>query len=476
LRLSDCIAKPQAIFLRWQSRPYPGYIGLYSAPSRNSRKNEAMPAKIDPATDLAARLLSTLEEQRRQGAVYPLTVRRLVELTDPAATEALVLKAVAKKKPFGERAVVAQPKTLNAPLALVEDTEQLAASPLLLEFVLGTLCSESQPALDLAKVKKAKLATRLKKPFEAALLRAVHAHALPPTVALVKIKNKPHLHLTRFPLVREPEEELAEVLVQTLQAQRERGEQAYPLTIPQLVQLARPEADGALLARALAQPAFKEAVVLAWPKDPATPLALAEDAAQLAGSALVLETVLRRGRVERGQALPVAALKKLLPGAPGRMFEQAVGQQVAERCLPGSVGAVWRLSGKKRETLLFLLEDVGATVAPVQEAPPRPAVPVAPEALPAPAAPPGEFGRLFEQAFADLDRQAGTHNLVSLVELRARLPHARPVFDAELLKLRQEGRFVLKLAEGRHGLSPAEQAAALVEEGRLLLYVARKLS
>jgi hypothetical protein len=91
--------------------------------------------------------------------------------------------------------------------------------------------------------------------------------------------------------------------------------------------------------------------------------------------------------------------------------------------------------------------------------------------VPAPLA----FAPAFEGVFNELDRQAGSHNLVSLVELRRVLPFARPVFDSELRKLRQEGRFILKLAEGRHGLTPAEQEAGIVEDGRLLLYVARKL-
>ena len=48
------------------------------------------------------------------------------------------------------------------------------------------------------------------------------------------------------------------------------------------------------------------------------------------------------------------------------------------------------------------------------------------------------------------------------------------VFNAELRKLRVAGRYTLSAAEGRHGISPEEHAAGIVEDGSLLLYVSRK--
>jgi len=84
------------------------------------------------------------------------------------------------------------------------------------------------------------------------------------------------------------------------------------------------------------------------------------------------------------------------------------------------------------------------------------------------------FAHAFDQAFADLDHRAGAHNFVSLRDLRAALAVSREVFDRELQKLRLAGRYGLSSAEGRHGLSPEEAAAAITEDGTLLLYVSRK--
>jgi hypothetical protein len=88
--------------------------------------------------------------------------------------------------------------------------------------------------------------------------------------------------------------------------------------------------------------------------------------------------------------------------------------------------------------------------------------------------PAGPFAQYFDQAFAELDRRGGAHNFVSLVDLRAALPVPRELFDSELHKLRVAGRYGLSSAEGRHGLSPEEAAAAIPEDGTLLLYVSRK--
>jgi hypothetical protein len=85
-----------------------------------------------------------------------------------------------------------------------------------------------------------------------------------------------------------------------------------------------------------------------------------------------------------------------------------------------------------------------------------------------------DFARLFDDAFARLDRERGGHNLVSLVGLRQSLPVSREAFDDGLRGLRRQGRYSLSAAEGRHGLSPEERQAGLVEDGTLLLYVSRR--
>ncbi len=60
------------------------------------------------------------------------------------------------------------------------------------------------------------------------------------------------------------------------------------------------------------------------------------------------------------------------------------------------------------------------------------------------------------------------------MDLRRLVPLAREPFDSGLRKLRIGGRYTLSAAEGRHGVSPEERAAGIVEDGSLLLYVSRK--
>lgn len=79
-----------------------------------------------------------------------------------------------------------------------------------------------------------------------------------------------------------------------------------------------------------------------------------------------------------------------------------------------------------------------------------------------------------ELAFAELDALAGRHNFVSLVDLRDRLGWNRAIFDAVLQRERAVGRFTLIGAEGRLGLTSAEKKAGILEDGCLLLYVARR--
>jgi len=412
-----------------------------------------MAKKPDPIADLSAKLLQALGQQRVLGpASYPLTLARLGELADAAAPPELVLQA-SKKKPFHGKVLLVQPKDVNTPLALLGDLEQLARSHLLLEYVVSSVCTPAAPTIDPAKL-KTKVPAKLKPAFAAAVTRAVQENALPASIGIVTVKNKPHLHWKQWPLPRDPVEVLAEGLVRALQARKQAG--AYPATVRQL-------ADGisaAQLKQAVAHPIFAAAVVLGT-KDIEGPAALADDRAALAGSALLLTTAFTRSKPGSAQALSAAELKKQVAPALVPSFVAAVTARLEAGELPAGFGRVWRHSAGKKDWLLFALADAGSV-------PPALAEVAAP--------PPVDFAAQFEEQFTQLNRAAGGHNLISLVELRRAVPVDRATFDAELLQLRRAGLFVLKLAEGRHGVSPAEQEAGIVEDGRLLLYVARKLS
>src|SRR5947209_2744633 len=103
--------------------------------------------------ELGERMLAVLGTQRTLGeGSYPLSLQRLIDLVDPQASPELIEKAISKKA-FKERVVVAQKSNRAAPVAPSEDLGQLASSPLLLEFVLGQVCTPASPTWSLSKLK-----------------------------------------------------------------------------------------------------------------------------------------------------------------------------------------------------------------------------------------------------------------------------------------------------------------------------------
>lgn len=442
-----------------------------------------MPAKKSPADELAEKMTAVLEGQRGLGAdAYPLTLRRLAELTDPAAPADLILKAaVTKKQPFAGRVVVSLPKNLDAPAALAEDLAALADSPLLLRTLLAALCTSASPTCDPSKL-KTKVTAKLKPAFAAALDRRVREAALPDGVALVAVRKKQHLHLTRFPLPRPPEVVLAENLLRVLEGQRALGEAHYPPTFGQLLQLTEPNLSATLLTKVLALPAVKTRLLVTL-KDAKhralAPVGLAEDAAQLAASPRLLQVVLELCRTPSQQLFTLAEVKKPVAPALAAAFAENIHRRLASRTLPAGIGSLLL----KAKPMLFLLSDVHSTSAPKREVPAEPIqrqgeVPA--ESVPSPTAvasssPPFDFAVRFDAAFRELERQARLPNFVSLVELRPALACDRATFDAELRKLRLAGRYTLSAAEGRHGIRPEEQDAGIVEDGALLLFVSRKV-
>jgi hypothetical protein len=141
-----------------------------------------------PANLLADKLLRVLAAQRALGPdSYPLTARRLVELTDPQAPAAVV-KLALNKKVFTQGAVLVRAKTLDAPVALAEDLAGLAASPLALEFLLRAAATAKTRALSPAALKE-KASGKVKKPFQDALNRHATECTLPPTVGWVLVRG-----------------------------------------------------------------------------------------------------------------------------------------------------------------------------------------------------------------------------------------------------------------------------------------------
>jgi hypothetical protein len=408
--------------------------------------------KLPPAVVLREHLLATLREHReRGGADYPTTLARLVHHAAADAAPEAVEKALGDKKFRNE--VVRAADSRESPVALKGDEERLAGSDLLLEFAVGQVSTAEEPQHPPARIAR-KLDKALREPFLAAVARRIEANDLPPAVAVDRVKNKPHLRLARHappPPPRDPAEALGERLLETLRAQRTSPD--YPVPLARLAGDGDPKA----VKKALGRPAFRGAALVVDIPEGETLALLAEDRDRVAGDPRLVRAALAAARTPDNQALPAPALAKKVAKELREPFAEAVERQAAGGNLPPGVGSL-RIGNKP---YLFLLSDVGA--------------PAVREPAPAPQPPPAiDFASMFDAAFERLDRQKGSHNLVSLVTLREEVPVDRPTFDAELHELRRVGRYSLSGAEGRHGLSPEERAAGIEEGGALLLFVSRR--
>jgi hypothetical protein len=441
------------------------------------------PPPRKPEEVIAERLLAKLESQGRPGAAeFPLTTTRLLELTELLATDKNTKKALSAPA-FADRVVFAVKKNPESPLALRQDLEPLTASPKLLEFALGLVCSEEKPTVALDKV-AAKLDRDLRGGFTETVGRLMDEQRLPESVGTLTLKAGPALFLKKWAPKVAPEMALAQKLVAILHERRSHGPDAYPLRLSQLLRHAgaNPEADAERIKKALAKEPFSSHVVVAIKNHPDSPAALAEDLERLAMSPLLLETLLTMTRSEDNHAQPLPDLMKKLTPAVQRPFE--TGFQAA--ALPPSVGSVLH----KGKRLLFLKTDVNRleeTPAPKLLPPPVPTrAPSQPNpiAAPAPSTRPSTthapataipFEEAFDAAYDQLEQRPGSENYVSLVELRKALPAVdRKTFDAKLLELQAAELYYLRQADGRFGFSPEEREAGIrTDDGALLLFVSR---
>jgi len=428
-------------------------------------------SKADPAAALAARIIQALEEQRNRGAgAYPLTLAQLPALVGAETTPAQIAKALGRK-PFAARLVVADKKTPDSPLVLAEDAAVLADSPLLLRFALNGLCTAAKPLQPFSKV-EGRVGKPLKAAFAAALRRRWEANSWPSGVAALAANGKPHLYLEAYPPP--PETVLPARLVRALQARKERGGAAYPATLRDLAEELAPAAPQTVAA-ALAHRSLKGEVVVGMAGTDA-PVALAADVVLLTDSPALLTAALTAARKPDNQALPPKDIKKAVGKTLQAAFERSLRARLESNSLPDGVVCL-RI---KKTPHLVLWQDI-AGAPQVRPAPPASQIaPGLPGVAPAPRQAGGytdgaSFARLFDEAFARLDRARGGNNLVSLVELRRALPAERSAFDQELKRLRREGLYSLAAAEGRHGLGDEERQAALIEDGTLLLFVSRRL-
>src|SRR5439155_3440855 len=125
-----------------------------------------MAARTNPASTLAEKMVRVLQSLRSLDAdSYPLSLRRLAELSDATAPARMILSAASpQQKAFRQYALAAR-KDLHAPVALKEDVQLLAASAQLLEFAFQVTRTEGTHAFTVPGLKK-KLTSDLQKPFQ----------------------------------------------------------------------------------------------------------------------------------------------------------------------------------------------------------------------------------------------------------------------------------------------------------------------
>jgi hypothetical protein len=418
------------------ARPREGQLELY-------RKD-----RLPPEAVLREQVLARLRTLRETDG-YPPALSDVLARVAPGVDDDLKAKLLADKE-LKAQLVVAIPGEDGSLVALAGDEERLGNSPALLEYAVGLLSTPEKPLWPIAKV-AGKLNKALRPAFEAAVEALIRENKLPASVVSAEVKGTPHLRLRKYEPPRPAGEVLAEKLVSALNAQRDGGE--YPVLLENLVQGTGVN-DAKVVKAALAQPAFKDTTTSVPLPGVGGPLvALAADRERLLADERLLEAALRVARSDNTQAVTVADLTKKVTKDAQAGFATALEKRLAETTLPKSIGSL-RIKGK---SYVFLLADVGTPPPPKKEEPT-----------------PVDFGRLFDEAFARLDQQKGSHNLVSLVTLRQEVAVDRATFDHGLRELRRAGRYSLSAAEGRDGISHEEREAGINEEGTLLLFVSRK--
>jgi hypothetical protein len=153
--------------------------------------------------ELAERMVRVLESQRPLGGnAYPPTLRRLAVLCGLNESDPRVIKAVGQDT-FKQRAVVAWNKDRKpdcdalaflAPSDTLDEAVEGVAPAVLVALLKGAAETKTQ-ALSVTKLRD-KLTERLKKPFQAAIKRAIERRSLPPEVAWILINNAQSLFLT----------------------------------------------------------------------------------------------------------------------------------------------------------------------------------------------------------------------------------------------------------------------------------------
>ena len=260
-------------------------------------------------------------------------------------------------------------------VVLLEDRDQLLASPVLLEYLLTGATTKTKPLVTVGYL-KAHLVDDLRQGFEEAVNRWLAEGGLPPTVGVLRTRRKQSC--TRS--ARSPRPGCwARSCCMPCWPGIARAAAPIRAPLDQLVALADPQSSPELVRKALADKSLKDRLLAALPDAADSPVLLAEDRDSVAVSPALLLEVIAHGRSADSQAVPLPDLKKQLDRTLRHTFEVTLEQQLQERQLPTGVGSL-RI---KKVVHFFLLADLQTSPAVPSPQPASPATATPDAASPA---------------------------------------------------------------------------------------------
>jgi hypothetical protein len=151
----------------------------------SGQASDVAASKTKPIEAMSAKLLKVLKSQRSLGEKsYPLTLRRLAELAEiDSGRTTKTLFSAANSGPFKKEAMLTR-KDIDAPVALKEDVDRLAASDKTLLFALRVTRTEANRLRTIPQIaKKITSSLQLQARFNRAWNQKAREGQLPPGVA-----------------------------------------------------------------------------------------------------------------------------------------------------------------------------------------------------------------------------------------------------------------------------------------------------
>jgi len=172
----------EAVKRRIETKDVPEAVGIFAMKSGPVLYFKKWPPKVAPEVMLSQKLVETMEHLRQRNESYPLRLSELIRRAgvDPI-NDADMIKTALAKPPFAGRVMMAMKNDMESLIALTEDAERLAGSPLLLERLLTAVRTEENQSVPLAD---------LVRPLNPALKEVMERTRLPETVGSVLFKGK----------------------------------------------------------------------------------------------------------------------------------------------------------------------------------------------------------------------------------------------------------------------------------------------